>query len=308
MDGNEHPSQEGESRVKKKRKLWKWLILVVILLVVVVFFLMSRSGGVAGRYTEVPVRQGTIETYYSFSGNVAVRDSQAIASKVSATVRDIYVVQDQRVAAGAPLMRLSNGDVLKADIAGEITEVHVSEGDAVSVGAALIDIVNFDDLQVLIKVDEFDVVAVSIGKTATVTIDALGLVYEATVEHISKQSQSSVSGMTASSSSGEVNYYEAKLSAPEDERILPGMKVDVRILNERAEDVLLLSMEALQFDAYNKPYVLMAGGERASDVVEVPVEVGIQDGTTVEIMDGVSEGDIVLAPQSNAMFPMMGRT
>lgn len=289
--------------MKKKRKLWKWIILVVVLLVVLVFFLMSRSGGVAGRYTEVVVRRGTIETYYSFSGNVAVRDSQSIASKVSATVRDIYVVQDQRVAAGAPLIRLSNGDVLKADIAGEVTEVHVSEGDAVSVGTALIDVVNFDDLQVLIKVDEFDVVAVSIGKTATVTIDALGLVYEATVEHISKQAQSSSTSLTSSSS--DVNYYEAKLSAPDDDRILPGMKVDVRILNERAEDVMLLSMEALQFDAYNKPYVWIAGGERGNELVEVPVEVGIQDGTTVEITGGLSEGDIVLAPQSNAMFGMM---
>lgn len=280
--------------MKKKRKVWRWVIIALIILAAILtFVLLRQSSNSQGSYAEETVRSGDISTYYSFSGNVAVRNSQNINAKVNATVREVYAEQDQLVEAGTPLMRLSNGDIVKADIAGEVTQVHVSEGDTVSVGAPLVDVVDFEDLQVLIKVDEFDVSAVTAGKEASVTIEALGVSYESTVEHISKEALSS----------GDVNFYEAKLPAPVDERILPGMKVDVRILNESAEDATLLSMGALQFDAYNKPYVYMRNS--AGDTVEVNVGVGIQDGTTVEITDGLRVGDVVLVPQSRYMFPMM---
>lgn len=291
----------------KKRKTWIWILVIVLILAVVVgVFVFSPSRSASSRYAEEVVRNGSIETYYSFSGNVAVRNSQAIAAKANATIREIYVEQDDVVAAGTPLMRLSNGEVIKADIAGEITDVHVSEGDGVSVGAALVDIVDFTDLQVVMKVDEYDVGAVTAGKEASVTIDALSLTYDATIEHISKQAQGAGSSVyTATSGGGDVTYYEAKLTAPVDERILPGMKVDVKILNAREEEALLLPMTALQFDAYNKPYVYIRNS--AGDVVEQEVEVGIQDGTTVQITGSLRAGDTVLVPQSNSLFPMMQR-
>lgn len=281
--------------MKKKRGKKRWLIIIGLLLVALIaIFLLTRPSAGTARYAEEAVRNGNIETYYSFSGNIAVRDSQSINAKVNATVREIYATQDQIVAVNDPLMRLSSGDIIKADIAGEVTDIHVAENDAVSMGAPLVDIVNFDDLQVVIKVDEFDVAAVTAGANATVTIDALGLVYETTVEHISKQALSV----------GDINYYEAKLDAPTDERILPGMKVDVKILAQSAENTMLLSMNALQFDAYNKPYVNIRNS--AGEVIAQDITVGIQDGTTVQIVDGLRAGDVVLLPQSRTMFPMMG--
>lgn len=282
--------------MKKNRKKWIWILLGIVVLAVVLFLIFGTARSNAGRYSEETVYGGSIETYYSFSGNIAVRDSQSINAKANVTVREIYVDEEAMVSAGDPLMRLSNGDIVKADIAGEVTEVYVSEGDTVGMSGQLIDIVNFDDLQVLLKVDEFDVAAVSVGKEATVTIEALDMTYQGIVEHIGKQ---------AVISEGDIIYYEAKLSAPKDEHILPGMKVDVKMLNESASDAVLLPMKALQFDAYNKPFVYMRGS--GSDVVSVSVGVGIQDGTTVQITQGLRAGDIVLVPQSTSMFPMMGR-
>lgn len=287
----------------KKRKVWRWILLIVLILAIVgIVLLITRPSGGSSQYTEETVRTGSIETYYSFTGNVAVRNSQAVAAKVNATVREVYVAQDDEVAEGGALLRLSNGDVIRADITGEVTDVHVSAGDAVAIGTPMVDIIDFDDLQVIVKVDEFDVAAVIAGKEATVTIDALGLVYEATVEHIAKHAQS-VSGVGSGSSS--INYYDAKLSAPQDERVLPGMKVDVRILSEQAEDVPLLSMDALRFDPYNKPFVYVKDAK--GNVVEQSVTVGIQDGTTVEIVDGLRAGDVVQVPASRLLFPMMGQ-
>lgn len=299
--------------MNRKRRIPRWIIIVTIILIaVVVFFLLTRQGNSTSQYTEEATRTGSLETYYSFSGNVAVREDQAINAKTNATIREIYVSEDDTVRKGTALLRLSNGDIVSSDIDGEITDVHVSLGDTVSIGTALVDIVNFDDLQIVLKVDEFDVGAVTVGKEATVTIDALDMTYEAVVEYISKQPQSQTMGTSGGSSSlssvssSDVTYYEAKLSAPSDDRILPGMKVDVRILNERVDGAVLLPMSALQFDAYNKPYVFTRGSGNNS-VVQTQVSVGIQDGTTVQILDGLRSGDVVLVPQRSSLFPMWGQ-
>jgi len=241
----------------------------------------------------VPVRRGDLSTYYTFSGNVTVRDSATAASKVHATVREIYVRQDDQVEKGDPLVRLSNGDTIRAEIAGEVTLLHVSAGDSVSIGAPMVSIVNFDDLCVIAKVDEYDVSAVQVGKEATMTIAALSETYEARVEHISKEAQTA----------GDVSFYDAKLPLPRDERILPGMKVDVRMLSQRAEDTLLLPMDAVRFDPQNNPYVTIQGPD--GEMERVPISVGIQDGTTVQIIAGLSEGDVVLATGSSGAGNMM---
>lgn len=297
--------------MKAKRKRWRWLIVAaVIVLAIIALIFWNQSRNASSRYQEESVRTGSIETYYSFSGSVAVRDSQSINAQTNATVREIYVRQDQLVQADEPLLRLSSGDIIKADIAGEVTEIHVSQGDTVAMGTPLVDIVDFENLQAVFKVDEFDVGAVTAGKEASVTIDALAWTYQETVEHIAKQALTSGGGMSggglvSASSGSDVTYYEAKIAVPLDERILPGMKVDVRILNERADNTLLLSMDALRFDAYNKPYVLMRASN--GDVVQVSVTVGIQDGATVQILDGLRSGDTVLIQQSTSMFPLMGQ-
>lgn len=296
--------------MKKKRKTWIWILIAVVIIGAIAgYVIWNSSRSEASRYAEETVRSGSIETYYSFNGNVAVRNGQSVVAKTNVIVRELYVSEDQAVRSGDPLMRLSSGEVIKADIDGEVTDIYVDPGDSVNMGAALLDVVDFADLQVIMNVDEFDVSAVTVGSTATVTIDALGLTYEGTVEYISKnvQSLAGASGvsMTASSNTGgDISYYEAKVSAPADERILPGMKVDVKILNEQASDTALLSMSALQFDAYNKPYVYTRNSR--GEMIETAVSVGIQDGTTVQITEGLRVGDIVYVPQRDSMFPMFG--
>lgn len=252
---------------------------------------MFRVRKGAGNYSEVSARTGSLETYYHFSGNVAVKDSQTVTVKSNVTLRELYVAQDQQVTVGDPLARLSNGDIIKADIGGEVTRVHVSVGDNLSPGTALMEIISFGNLQVIMKIDEFDVSAVSAGKEAQVTINALGLDYVTPIEHISKQAQTV----------GDVNYYEAKLGVPVDEHILPGMKVSVKVLSQRVDDAVLLPLKALRFDSYNEPYVYVHGSD--GKVISLPVTAGIQDGITVQILNGLRAGDVALIPQSSTLFP-----
>ena len=261
--------------------------MICVLLVAGYYFTIgSGARRTDSGYRYESVRQGDLATYYSFSGNVSVRDSATVAAKAHATIRELYIRQDDQVRKNDPLVRLSNGDTIRAEIDGEVTLLHVSVGDSVSVGAPMISIVNFEDLCVIAKIDEYDISLVRVGMDATMTIAAISKTYESRVEHISKEAQTI----------GDVSFYEAKLQLPYDQRILPGMKVDVRILAQQASDALLLPADALRFDAYNNPYVTMQGAD--GELRQISVTVGIQDGTTVQIINGVSAGDTVLVPQS----------
>ena len=79
--------------------------------------------------------------------------------------------------------------------------------------------------------------------------------------------------------------------------------VSAKVLNESVENVVVVSMDALQFDAYNQPYVLKLSGR---EYVQVPVTVGINDGTSVQILSGVSAGETVYIRRS--VLDMMGMT
>ena len=79
--------------MKKKRIIVGLIILVAILAVAVYWFQSSSgTGGMRGAYYEGETsRLGNIATYYNFTGNVAVKESQQAAAYSAATVREIYV-------------------------------------------------------------------------------------------------------------------------------------------------------------------------------------------------------------------------
>ena len=56
-------------------------------------------------------------------------------------------------------------------------------------------------------------------------------------------------------------------------------------------------MKAIQFDNENKPFVYYA--DEKGKVQSKPVTIGINDGITVEIKEGVSAGDIIFYPEDD---------
>ena len=65
-----------------------------------------------------------------------------------------------------------------------------------------------------------------------------------------------------------------------------------------------MSIEAVQYDENGKPFVYCY--DRNDEIVKQTVLLGINDGTIVEIKDGIRSGETVLVPPSyNMMMPMM---
>jgi len=269
--------------MKKKGKK-KWIILGVVTVIAVAVAVVSPGNPQAmAAYTQEIVTTGSITSYYSFTGNVKVENSQSITAAASMTVREVYVQEGDHVYKGDRLLRTSDGEVHKATVSGEVDRLHVMKDDEVKAGDALIDIVDYDHMVIEIRVDEFDVPAVEAGKAALVTVNALGATFDTTVIRLDRQA----------TQSGDISYYLATLGLGDVPGVLPGMQVDVRITNAHAENVTTLSMDALQFTATNQPFVQVKG-ENGTQIV--PVRVGVNDGVRVEILDGLRSGDAVQVP------------
>lgn len=72
-----------------------------------------------------------------------------------------------------------------------------------------------------------------------------------------------------------------------------------KMLNELAENVLTVSMEAVRFNDENEPYVLIRD-DKGIPTERKKIEVGINDGLFVEIIHGISTDDTVMVPKKNS--------
>lgn len=268
---------------KNHRKLIIALALVCVAIIGVIAVFMLTSGGNAGpALAQEVARTGDIESHYHFSGNVVVRDSENLTAKDAATVREVLVAEGTIVAKGDRLLRPSDGAIVKAGIDGEITKLHVKKDDDIQAGAALVDIVDFDHLSIEIKVDEFDIGAIDVGKEVLVTINARGNQYVSTITGFNKEAELT----------GDIAYYIATISTQDTEGLLPGMQIEAKVLNQSAQNATIISMSALNFDASNAPYVIVQSIN--GDAQNVYVTIGATDGVNAEITSGLRSGETVL--------------
>lgn len=182
---------------------------------------------------------------------------------------------------------------VRAEISGEITFCANDVGVKVSQGNNLVTITDFDSLSANIKVDEYDVSSVDIGKEAEVYVSSLGESISGVVSNISKNA------MTASG----IAFFQAEVAFPKTEYVLEGMSVEVKMLNESASNVLLLPVNAISFTDHNEPYVLVKEGD---NVIERLITIGISNGVIAEITSGVEEGESVYYISNFFAGAMMG--
>ena len=224
---------------------------------------------------------GSISNALSFSGNLGLVNSADYTASASTTVRAVYVAVGDNVQKGDKLLRLANGTTISAEFDGRVNTLSVEEGDEVKSGDALIQVADFTHMQVIFRIDEYDIADVSIGQACTVTATATERSFD-----------SKIASIDYISSGGSVAYYSAVAYVDVGEGIYPGMQVTLSIPQEEARDVVVLKMDALSFDETNSAYVWMYGD--TGELERVDVEVGVSNGNYVEIVSGLSEGDEVV--------------
>lgn len=280
--------------MKKKKKWLKWVIILAIAAVFAARLMIFSKGTQSAVYTDVQAVTGDLETYYNFDGLVKAKHTQTITSAQAGTVRTVYVRQNEQVKKGAKLYRLDDGETVQADMAGEVTGLYIEEGSVVSAGETTAQIIDMSSLEVELKVDEYDVAAVTPGVPVQISVLATGGQFTGNVTALDKNG----------TASGDLSYYTAAVALESGEGVYPGMQISAKILREKAENAVLLRQDAIQFDEYNKPYVYMRGAD-GKEVVQVGVSVGASDGIYCEITDGLKTGDTVLKPSGMSMAELM---
>jgi len=271
-----------KSRSKKRRWITFSIVIIVIIGIAGAIFLRP----VKTDYSSIEAKTGDIATYYSFSGNIETTNRQTVMAEKVMQISTINVKEGDLVKEGDVLVKSSAGDEIKAKIGGEIVNLKVEENAQVMSGAKLMEIVDYDQLQISVKVDEYDLKAVTAGKETKVSIGALDKEIKGTIRSIANE------GLTQNG----VTFFVAVIDLEKDASLKVGMSAEVTLLNEKASGVVLLPMKVILFDNDNSPYVLKKNEKGLP--VQANITTGINDGTSVEIKSGVTSGESILDTSS----------
>lgn len=280
--------------MKKKRKWIKWVILAAIVLLVAMWLILVNRTSESVAYSQMTAQQGDLTTYFNFDGIVHAKRSQTITAQAADTVKTVYVAQNAQVKKDDRLYKTESGLTVRAGIDGEVTGLYVHEGDVIAAGEKTAEIMDLDDLEVRLSVDEYDVAAMIPGTPIDVTVLALDRSFSGTVTSLDKNG----------TASGDLSYYTAYADLEDAQGVYPGMQVSAKVLRSQALGATILKTDAIQFDDYNRPYVLMYSAD-GKDTVRVSVSVGVSDGVYCEITEGLKPGDTVLVPSGMSMQQIM---
>ena len=269
---------------KKRSKTKKWVTISIIMIAVVGIAAYFLTRPARTSYESADAKTGDITTYYSFSGNVDTKNRQTVMSEKVMQVSKIKVKEGDTVKEGAVLITTTTGDEIKSKISGEIVNLNVEENAQVMGGIKLLEIVDYNNLEINVKVDEYDIVALEKGKETTVKIGAINKEIKGKISNISKEGQI-VNGIT---------FFPASIDLEQDDSLKIGMSAEVKLVSNQVAGVVTLPMKAIQFGSDNKPYVLKKGANEKDAAIKTEITTGINDGTTVEVKSGVSSGETIL--------------
>ncbi len=278
---------------RKKKRLIGGLVgglLALLVFVLVTSYMNNRLGR---DYTEVGPTVQSIVTDQRFTGVIESQNREDIIASQALEIDEIYVAEGDPVEDGTLLLDTIYGGQYESTIVGQVSKSYFNEGDMVAAGSKMMDIVDFNNLQVSIKVDEYEITNIQEGMDVKILIDSIGQEVSGLVSEISRE---------AVNQNG-ISYFIAIVDFKGEGNIRIGMNAEIIIEKERADHSLTLPMEAIQFDGENKPWVLIK--EESGESSERRLDLGINDGVNIEVREGISDTDIVLIPKVvNEGFPM----
>ena len=217
-----------------------------------------------------PVKKGQVLAWMSSTDRAALLDSaQAQGAKVLKEWADVYKA--------TPILSPAGGVIISKSIV---------VGQTVSQTTSLFDL--SDRLVVIADVDETDLGKIRIGQEARVSVDSFpGLVVATKVSRIAHQSKVKNS----------INTYEVLL-LPEriPEEFRAGLTASVQFIFEQKEEALLLPTYVAE-GRENSTLELKVKGEESPRQVKV----GLSNGRSVEVLDGLKAGDVVLLKKQDIL-------
>ena len=271
----------------KKGKTKKIIIGSVVGVLIIAGGLMGYqvfANSAKNQYTETAVTVENIVNDNRFSGVIESQSREDIMAASALEINELYVSEGEIIADETDLYAPVSGDIVTSSVAGEVAEIYYDEDENVAAGGKIMEIVDFTNLQVSIKVDEYQLSTLAVGAPVTINIDSIGRSVQGTVSEISRE---------AKNENG-VAYFTAIVDFQGDAQIRIGMNAEVVIVKESAENVLTVPVDAIQFGTDNTSFVLVKS--ESENPENRPVITGITDGINIQITEGLNEGEIVMVP------------
>ncbi len=275
---------------KKKSVKIKWLVIVLIIAAAAAGFFFIRKPvtmpGISSERT-VQVSKMTIEKTLESDGEVKSALEENILPHTSYYLGKINVEEGEALKEGDTILTYTNGYTMTAPYNCVVTSWSLPELDEQLTSDHYVTVAGTDVLEMEMSLSDSEVLQLSVGDSATVTVDAVESMYDAEVTYISE-----VGEYSSGSSS-----FTAKVTFDNDGSLKLGMSGFAVVSLEKAEDVLAVPADAVSTKG-GVSYVTVPGeGDNASSQIEV--ETGITNGTFTEIKSGLNEGDQVIVKTSD---------
>jgi len=279
--------------------------------------MMGKKGKSDVTYREYHTTVGSINSVVSTTATVKPQNRLEIKSPVSGRIDQILVKEGQFVRKGQVLALISSTDraalldaatqkgksetdywnkvynqtALISPINGQVIVSSLNPGQTITTSDAVL--VLSDRLIVKADVDETDIGNLKLGQKAEISLDAYPDIKVAgVVDHIYYESKLV----------NNVNIYQVDLlpsAVPDVFR--SGMSANVNIVIRQKDNVLLLPIAAVR-SRNGRSFVSVRGTSQDS-VRRMPVQTGLKDEKNIEIVQGLSSGDVVVVKDSTFVLP-----
>lgn len=261
--------------------------------------LTSAKSNLANSQSELDYQRANFERYAKLfeKGLVSVDDYETARLAFEKARQDI-VVQQQNVAKAQTNLGYAT---ITSPVDGIVLSREVEEGQTVASAMTTPTLFNIaqdlTDMRVIADVDEADIGGVKEGQRVTFSVDAFpDDTFAGTVTQVRLEATTESNVVT----------YEVVIAAPnKDLKLLPGLTANVTIFTSERDGVLAVPTKALRF---RPNQALLSADQSVEDVASatkvwrfdgktfraVAVKTGLNSGTMVEIVEGLTEGDKVV--------------
>ncbi|GGH88674.1 efflux transporter periplasmic adaptor subunit [Pseudomonas fluvialis] len=209
---------------------------------------------------------------------VALERAELAAAALAPGGSEQQVLEQRLQAARANLAKTR----IHAQVAGTVQNRAVEPGDLVQPGRTLLQIARADSREIILPLDEKNIAALALGQPAQVAADAYPEQWLA--------ARVSFIAPNVDSSRGTLDVHLELLEAADFLRY--GMTVSVNIETARREQALVLANDALLQRQGRQAQVQRV---RDGRVEALSVRLGLQGDSHSEVLDGLAEGDLLLA-------------
>lgn len=225
-------------------------------------------------------------------------------SRIEAAGRIVAKVSAEVAQAQATLDRANENlryATIRSPLTATVLKRHVEVGDAVSsilqLGSQATLMITLGDMQEVFfegRVDETDIGKVFVGQEARVKVDAFrDETFPGKVERISPlgEEEDNVIG------------FEVRVAITDPTKILRSqMSANAEIIVEQKDGILLIAEGAIIYDQERKTFAEIFEPGTETQKRRVPIEVGISNGTTTEVVAGLQEGDQVVKADAGGIL------